>query len=280
MKTDRIEKIAHSTIQHGKFNDRIYLVKLDQNDLPDLIGSMKGLAERHSYSKIFAKVPSALSDEFIREGYCEEAKVVNYYNGREDASFLGLFLDPDRGDPKDQRQLKKVLETAQEKHGAGNQKKLRSDATIRPCTPSDVDPMSRIYREVFPSYPFPVDDPDYLLETMQSHIAYFGVEIDNQLVALSSAEMDRESANAEMTDFATLPDWLGNGFAIHLLEEMERELVKRKIKTSYTIARAASFGMNITFSKLGYNFGGRLINNTNISGSIESMNVWFKPVGN
>jgi hypothetical protein len=34
--------------------------------------------------------------------------------------------------------------------------------------------------------------------------------------------------------------------------------------------------MNITFAKLGYRYGGRLINNTNISGSIESMNVWYK----
>jgi len=48
------------------------------------------------------------------------------------------------------------------------------------------------------------------------------------------------------------------------------------IKTAYTIARAMSAGMNVTFSKTGYRFGGRLKNNTNISGNIESMNVWYK----
>jgi hypothetical protein len=34
--------------------------------------------------------------------------------------------------------------------------------------------------------------------------------------------------------------------------------------------------MNATFAKAGYSFGGTLINNTNISGDIESMNVWYK----
>jgi hypothetical protein len=34
--------------------------------------------------------------------------------------------------------------------------------------------------------------------------------------------------------------------------------------------------MNITFAKNGYEYAGTLKNNTNISGNIESMNVWYK----
>ncbi|MDD4047577.1 MAG: putative beta-lysine N-acetyltransferase, partial [Clostridia bacterium] len=37
-----------------------------------------------------------------------------------------------------------------------------------------------------------------------------------------------------------------------------------------------SYGMNISFAKHRYQYCGTLINNTNISGSIESMNVWYK----
>jgi beta-lysine N6-acetyltransferase len=37
--------------------------------------------------------------------------------------------------------------------------------------------------------------------------------------------------------------------------------------------------MNVTFSRAGYTFTGTLINNTNIGGSIESMNVWYKRLG-
>jgi hypothetical protein len=34
--------------------------------------------------------------------------------------------------------------------------------------------------------------------------------------------------------------------------------------------------MNSTFASAGYLFGGMLPNNTNISGSMESMNIWYK----
>jgi hypothetical protein len=34
--------------------------------------------------------------------------------------------------------------------------------------------------------------------------------------------------------------------------------------------------MNITFARNGYQFGGTLTSNTNIFGTLESMNVWYK----
>jgi putative beta-lysine N-acetyltransferase len=79
-----------------------------------------------------------------------------------------------------------------------------------------------------------------------------------------------------MTDFATLPEFRGNGFAELLLKYMENQMVSCQMLTAYTIARAISPAMNITFGKGGYAYGGRLVNNTNIMGNIESMNVWYK----
>jgi hypothetical protein len=60
------------------------------------------------------------------------------------------------------------------------------------------------------------------------------------------------------------------------LHRMEQDMKQRGYLTSYTIARSRSVGMNITFAKLEYIYAGTLINNTNISGQIESMNVWYK----
>ena len=54
------------------------------------------------------------------------------------------------------------------------------------------------------------------------------------------------------------------------------DLKHKQYITSYTIARSLSYGMNITFAKMGYIYGGTLINNTNICGSLESMNIWYK----
>jgi putative beta-lysine N-acetyltransferase len=147
---------------------------------------------------------------------------------------------------------------------------------IRRCGPADTFEMAEIYKTVFSSYPFPIHRPEYLKTTMDSHVDYYGVEHAGALVALSSAEIDRASQAAEMTDFATLPEWRGNALSIHLLLAMEQGIAEKGVKTAFTIARAISAGMNITFAKAGYEFGGRLTNNTNISGSIESMNIWYK----
>ena len=59
---------------------------------------------------------------------------------------------------------------------------------------------------------------------------------------------------------------------------MEKYLKERNYKTLYTIARALSPGINFTFSKMGYKYGGTLINNTNIGSSLESMNIWYKKI--
>jgi putative beta-lysine N-acetyltransferase len=79
-----------------------------------------------------------------------------------------------------------------------------------------------------------------------------------------------------MTDFATLPEARGKGLAGVLLSEMEKNMQRERIATAYTIARARSFGMNVVFARAGYTFAGTLVNNTNIAGGLESMNVWYK----
>jgi hypothetical protein len=48
------------------------------------------------------------------------------------------------------------------------------------------------------------------------------------------------------------------------------------MRIAYTIARSLSYPVNSLFSRAGYSFGGTLVKNTNICGSFESMNVWYK----
>jgi putative beta-lysine N-acetyltransferase len=149
---------------------------------------------------------------------------------------------------------------------------------IKQASAKDTKEMAALYRQVFATYPFPIHDPEYLRKTMDNDVVYFGVWHDGMLVALSSCEIHSGISNAEMTDFAAMPDHRGQNLALHLLLCMETELKQRCIGVAYTIARAYSFGMNITFARAGYIFAGTLTNNTNIGGQIESMNVWYKPV--
>jgi hypothetical protein len=48
------------------------------------------------------------------------------------------------------------------------------------------------------------------------------------------------------------------------------------ILLSYTIARAIFRPINAVFAGAGYQYAGTLLNNTNICGSLESMNVWYR----
>jgi putative beta-lysine N-acetyltransferase len=147
---------------------------------------------------------------------------------------------------------------------------------FRILRPTDTTKMAALYRAVFPSYPFPILDPEYLRSCMEDHVLYVGAEWDGTLAAISAAEMDPSDKNAEMTDFATLPEFRRQGLARRLLARMEKETRDFGIRTAYTIARAGSPGMNLTFAQSGYTFAGTLVNNTHIAGRIESMNVWFK----
>jgi len=276
MQPDVIEKLGKSTIQHGKYNDRIYLMKAAAEDMPALPEKLKDLARRRDYSKIFAKVPAAQAQAFLDNGFECEAQVPRFFKGTESALMLCYPLCKWRSVSRTAERNEQVMETCRQKQASATELQRPEGALLCTCRPDDVDAMAELYAEVFPTYPFPIDDPAYIRETMASHIVYFGMWISDKVVALSSAEMDTQARNVEMTDFATLPACRGLGLATILLEAMEAEMHWRDMVTAYTIARAPSFGMNITFARMGYQFAGRLINNTNISGQFEDMNVWYK----
>lgn len=278
MMNDRIETFGKSTIQHGKHSDRVYLMKLGQDDLPELLSRLEDLADQQGYSKIFAKVPDDRLDHFCRHGYRPEAQVPRFYGGDRAAHFLGKYLCPKRREEPRPQRVAEVLELARAKETLPEAPSLTEGYRWRPLDPSDTQAMVAVYRRVFASYPFPIHNPAYLEETMADNVRYHGIFRDDRLVAIASAELDKSGGNGEMTDFATLPEERGQGLANYLLTRLEEAAAEEGIVTAYTIARAYSFGMNITFAKLGYDFGGTLTRNTQISGDLESMNVWYKPL--
>ncbi len=277
MAPDRIEHLGNALIQHGKGNDRVYVMKLEDADAAGVIEEVETLAEANDYSKIFAKIPGSARADFLEAAYEIEASVPNFFRGKEDGLFVGKYLAEWRREDEAEALADEVLQVSLEKAGGSEGRPpLDSDGELRAMTGPDARAMAQFYREVFETYPFPIFDPAYLEATMQSHISYFGVVEGNAIHALASSETDASQKNVEMTDFATIPQERGKGMAAVLLRHMEDAMRAKGFVTAYTIARAESFGMNIAFAKSGYQFGGRLVNNTNIGGSLESMNVWFK----
>ena len=276
---DKIEQIGRSIIQHGPENDRIYLMKAAKSDGAVLPQALLKIAKQMGYSKIFAKIPENLTDSFESAGSREEATIPGYFNGKASCHMVSFFLNPERALETRESVVRDVLHTALNIPVLkGEPDPLPANHTLRLMTHDDTPQMATVYRQVFASYPFPIHDPAYLKDTMDSHIRYFGVLEDEELIALASCEMDLESAAVEMTDFATLPACRGKGLAVKILYHMEADMRIQGMNTTYTIARALSHGMNITFAKLGYTYSGTLVNNTQISGAMESMNVWHKPL--
>lgn len=276
--SDRIEKIKNSLIQHGKENDRIYLMKLASDDSFDEINTLiQEKAEAYNYSKLFYKLNQSYERKAVENGFVVEAKVPNFFKGQDDAVFAAKFLKPKREalSLKEKTDIKYALDTAQTKAPVTDLALEKKYLATQVCFDDACD-LATLYSKVFATYPFPIDDPNYIKETMETHVDYFKVTYEGSFVAASSAERDDEYKNVEMTDFATLPDHRKNNIALYLLLYMEKHMQKKGMKTLYTIARSFSVGMNVVFAKAGYSFGGTLVNNTNICGKLESMNVWYK----
>lgn len=275
--SDQVVHIQNSLIQHGTENDRIYIMKLSKRDLPEILSTLDEMALDNSYSKIFAKLPYSLKEDFLEKGYQTEAQIPKFFKGTEDGVFMGKYFQEERNTLENPEIISQVLDIALKKK---TEKKisLEKDYFFRRAQKEDAEKMAKIYGQVFQSYPFPIEDPSYIRKTMDENLEYFGIWHQDQLIALASSEMDISSLNVEMTDFATLPEYRGKKLALYLLSKMEKAMKVKGIKTAYSIARSQSFGMNSTFSKAGYTFGGTLVQNTQIAGHLESMNIWYKSI--
>ena len=272
---DSIEKLGNAIIQHGKSNNRIYVIKIEPAESQEIIPKLDLLAKEESYSKIFAKIQVNILPQFIQNGYVVEAYIPRFYKGETDCVMVSKFFDRNRKKPS-REQLDAFFEllasTRKKRH-----RKTLADFQIRRLTKADAVRISEIHKKVFETYPFPVFEPKYINKTMEDNTArYYGVFDGTNLIAVSTAETDVDNKNSEMTDFAVLPDYRGKKLAYYLLVYMEKEMKATGFKTAYTIARLAEYGMNKTFIKAGYKYSGTLVNNTNIGGKIESMNIFYK----
>jgi len=294
MTNDTICRVGGSLIQHGDLNQRIYLMHLEPKDLPGIISELDRMTGEHGYSKIFVKIPVTHSRQFLEAGYTEEARVNGMFHGTEDGVFLARYPDPKRRQIADRTLdlIGDVLEKAQERAGERCAVTLPAPLVCRECGPDDTEALADLYRAVFATYPFPITDPEYLRSTMETHVRYWALWNGDCPVAASSAEMAPAERNVEMTDFATLPACRGHRLSSWLLTRMEETMKREGFAVAYTICRAESYPINITFSRAGYRFGGTLRNNTHICGAgemqsislsgksmiyraFESMNVWY-----
>ncbi|WP_332450781.1 putative beta-lysine N-acetyltransferase [Methanoculleus sp.] len=272
---DTTAMLGRSLVHHGPFNDRAYLFRLDPADVPGIAGRLLALARGRGYSRVFARVPAPACGHFISSGYLPRARIPGLYRGEVDGYYLAAYRDPLQGNWQDG--IDDVLAVAEEKGRKGAASTpLEPEFTCTPATPADAPALATIYRKVFVTYPVPVQDPAYLAREMHHNLHCFCIRDGEKIAAIASAAVDPESKFAEMTGFATLPEYQGCGFSDHLLRQMEAKMRSIGIKTAFAIARARSYPANIIFARTGYTHAGTVPGCVNICGSLEDMSVWYR----
>ncbi|ASB88817.1 putative beta-lysine N-acetyltransferase [Bacillus sonorensis] len=254
------------------FNKRIRIINYEGN-VCSFFRDIMEMAKANDIEKIiiFAKTNDIAG--LLEHVFEPEGQIDGYYNGH-DAAVLVNYLKESR-----RRTDEWIVQDDMLRKLFGSpipQEKKLSPFLIRPAAPGDAPLLAKLYQEVFPVYPAPVSDPVYVNKTMEEGAVYYLAFDQEKLVAAAGADVNYLLGHAEVTDCAVLPSYRGHSLTKRLISALETELRQAGIFHVFSIARAASMGMNATLYHLSYRYRGRLINNCVIYKSIENMNIWCK----
>lgn len=269
-------KYFKARIEESFYNKRISILDYNYENktgLKDFFKTLDSLCLKHKYGKIWGKISAKDKAFFLADGFISEAEIINYF-GREKNAFICSKYFWDRAISRDAagKNIKKLPTDKVLRAGLIS---LSDDCRFKIAADEDLGNLACLYQQVFTTYPYPVFNEEYLRSTMD-HIIYVLIYRDKELLAAAAAEINNKYANAEMTDFAVLPSERGKGLASFLLNKLEEIMKEMNIYCLYTIARRKSPGMNRVFEQADYLYTGTLINNCNISGGFEDMNLLCK----
>ncbi|AWK52142.1 putative beta-lysine N-acetyltransferase [Clostridium beijerinckii] len=283
MRTDRCNlinnyytKIDRTEIYVDYTNKRVKIIDLNNISVQNLKRIIH-FSSREHLGKIICNCDSESFEIFVEAGFDLEGKINGYFKGK-DAFCMSYFISSDRkicsNFTKKELLIKHCLDIKNTFiHGSDNTKYC-----IRNANENDIKEMIELFSAVFSTYPSPVYDEKFLKETMNEKVLYKVAVYNEKIIGVASADMDKENLNAEMTDCATYPDYRGKGILSNIIYSLELDLKKKGFITLYSLSRAINPGVNIVLSKHNYNFAGRLVNNCNICGTFEDMNIWVKNI--
>jgi putative beta-lysine N-acetyltransferase len=259
-------------VRIDKMNNRLRI--LDYENLSEnIISEVIRFAKEKDLGKIISNCPVNDLKVFEENGFSNEGTIRNFYRGK-DASCPSFFLKPGRSVSRHPKREDTIIRMALEKKRT--YKPRKTGLEIRTATQEDIPAMIDIFKTVFESYPTPVHEENYLERVMDSRI-YFKAAFDGgKLISIASADMDKKNLNAEITDCATYPKYRGHGLLSKLISAIENDIRKMGFISAYSLSRAINPGINISLSKLSYDYTGRLVNNCDICGGFEDMNIWCK----
>lgn len=276
---DTVQQIEGAILHHGEMHNRVYLMRSEQNNWDSLALKMKDLAREKNYGKILGRVPEEAKKIFQSNGYQVEAEIPGMYNGEKTGYFLADYLEKERSycSEKELKTIESVKSIALAANSTSEDSyfALPSSLNVRKLTKNDLLAIVHLHENAFKKYPFPINKVEYLLELVEQNYRFYGLFQQEELLVSAILKIHEEESNVEIVDFATHPDYNGQNLSYYLVQEIKKDMDKSDYKTIYSLVRATSYGLNITFSKHGFSLGGTLLNNTVIRDNMESMNVWY-----
>ncbi len=259
-------------LDHRNLRVRVddYLGNIDQ-----LLEESERIAKLHKVEKLIIKARETHFIKLLERGYRCEAVVDHYFLGS-DCLFFSKFYSAKRSANEHWSKEEVILEDVSLLQRQSPPFKIPGEFQLEKMEGKDAEKLAKLYKQVFELYPTPLNDPEYIKQTIKEGTVYYGFRYNGEIISAASAEINSFYKNAELTDCATLKEFRKYGLMKVLLLELEKELKLNGIFCTYSIARALSFGMNAALHQLGYSYRGRLVNNCFIFDKLEDMNVWVR----
>jgi len=257
------------------YNRRIRVVDYTAKDTESMVRFLDYLAKENGFDKVFLKAKSEEWEKLLPYGFVLEGIFKYYFNG-DHAYCLSKFYSQERRISLRFDEETEILEEVSRIKPEPSTSQLPEEFQLREAGEGDINEISSLYKRVFKTYPIPLNQPQYVEHLMDEDYLFMVITHQGKIISSASADINYKLSNAEITDCASLPEYRGRGLMFTIIAAMEKEVQIRGIKCLYSIARALSPGMNTVFKKLGYTYTGRLVNNCNIFGKFEDMNLWVK----
>lgn len=264
-----------ATVFLDQYSQRLKVLQYEATDHAAFILKLRWIAEANGFDKIICMASPSDWEQFLRHGYVLEA-ILKYYRNGEDALVVSKFRSQERLTAGSLMEEILLIEQLMAATDPLPERALPAGYSIRLARREDIPELLDLYRSIFKTYPTPLIHRSYLDIVFQEETLFAVCTFGGQIVSAASAELLPGLRAAELTDCVTRKDQRGLGLMSLILRVLEDSLRSDGYICAYTMARARSYGMNNVFFRLGYEFNGRLVNNCDIYGAYEDMNIWVK----
>ncbi len=229
-------------------------------------------ARERQIDRVLVFADAALQAGLERAGLSCEATIPGFYRGERDCAVCGKALSIQRATLFDGEGVARVQQLLLAKRD--EPAKGREVLTTERATVADAPAIAALVTQTFSHYPTPTGVPDVVAAQIREGVPFRVFRDGGEIVACSSADLQRDAQSAELTDCVTRPDLRGKGLMQALLLGLMDDLRALGYPTAFTLARARQAGMNLAFQRLGFAYRGLLPRSCRIGEGMEDIMVW------